>query len=39
MTTTDAKCNRGIKRRIALGKEAFPKGKELLRVKLDRNLN
>jgi len=39
MITTDANSNREIKRRIAKGKEAFPKRRELLRVKLDRNLN
>jgi len=39
MITTDAKSNREIKRRTARGKEAFQKRRELLRVKLDRNLN
>ena len=39
MITTDAKSYREIKRRIAKGKEAFQKRRELLRVKLYRNLN
>ena len=38
MITTDAKCHREIKRRIAIGKEAFSKRKELLRGKLNKNL-
>ena len=38
MITTDAKCHRDIKRRIALGKEAFTKRKELLRGNMNRNL-
>jgi Reverse transcriptase (RNA-dependent DNA polymerase) len=38
MITTDAKCHREIKRRIALGKEAFTKRRELLRGKINRNL-
>ena len=36
--TTDAKCHREIRRRIAMGKEAFTKRAELLRGKLNRNL-
>ena len=39
MITTDAKSNKEIKRKIAIGKSAFPKRRELLRVKLDRNLS
>ena len=35
---TDAKCHRDNKRRIALGKEAFTKRKELLRGNMNRNL-
>src|SRR5688572_10039906 len=38
MITTDAKCHREIKRRIAIGKEAFSNRRELLRGKLNRNL-
>ena len=38
MITTDAKCHREIKRRIAIGKEAFSRRRELLRGKLHRNL-
>jgi len=38
MITTDGKCHKEIKRRIALGKDAFTKRKELLRGKMDRNL-
>jgi len=38
MITTDANCHREIKRRIAVGKEAFSNRGELLRGKLDRNL-
>jgi len=39
MITSDAKSNREIKERIAIGKEAFPKRRKLLRVKLDTHLN
>src|SRR6218665_3540689 len=38
MTTADAKCQRKIKRRITIGKEAFLKRRELLRVKVNRTL-
>jgi len=38
MITTDAKCHREIKRRIAIGKEAVLKRRELLRGKVDRIL-
>ena len=38
MITTDAKCHREIKRRIAIEKEAFSNRRELLRGKLNRNL-
>ena len=38
MITTDAKYHRDIKRRIAIGKEAFFKRKELLRGKVNRTL-
>src|SRR3984885_8773904 len=38
MITTDAKCQREIKRRIAKGKDTFMKRKELLRGKMNRNL-
>src|SRR6218665_462230 len=36
--TTDAKCHREIRRRIAIGKEAFSKRRELLRGKVNRTL-
>ena len=36
--TTDAKCHREIKRRIATEKEAFSRRRELQRGKLNRNL-
>src|SRR6218665_3421568 len=35
---TDAKCHREIRRRIAIGKEAFSKRRELLRGKVNRTL-
>ena len=38
MIRTGAKCDRDIKRRIAIGKEAFLKRRELLRVKVNRTL-
>jgi len=38
LITTDAKCHKEIRRRIAIGKEAFTKRRELLRGKLNRNL-
>ena len=38
MITTDAKCHVEIKRRIAMGKDAFYKRKELMRGKLNKNL-
>ena len=38
MIATDAKCHREIKRRIAIGKEAFSKRRELLRGKVNRTL-
>ena len=38
VVTTDAKCHSEIRRRIAMGKEAFMKRKELLRGGLSRNL-
>jgi len=37
MITTDAKCHREIKRRIAIGNKTLSKRKELLRGKLNRN--
>src|SRR6218665_234428 len=36
--TTDAKCHREIRRRIAIGKEAFSNRRELLRGKVNRTL-
>src|SRR6218665_3835776 len=36
--TTDAKCHREIRRRIAIGNEAFSKRRELLRGKVNRTL-
>src|SRR6218665_2489131 len=36
--TTDAKCHREIRTRIAIGKEAFSKRRELLRGKVNRTL-
>ena len=36
--TTDARCHEDIKRRIALGKEAFTKRGELMRGGLSKNL-
>ena len=38
MITNDAKCHVEIKRRIAMGKDAFYKRKELMRGKLNKNL-
>src|SRR6218665_341531 len=38
MITSDAKCHVQIRRRIAMGKDAFYKRKELLRGKLNKNL-
>src|SRR6218665_1294402 len=38
MITSDAKCHVEIRRRIAMGKDAFYKRKELLRGKLNKNL-
>jgi hypothetical protein len=38
VVTTDAKCHSEIRRRIAMGKEAFMKRKELLRGGLSKNL-
>src|SRR6218665_3211477 len=38
MITSDAKCHVEIRRRIAMGKDAFYKRKELLRRKLNKNL-
>src|SRR6218665_3296623 len=38
MISNDAKCHREIRRRIAMGKEAFLKRKELLRGGLKRSL-
>src|SRR6218665_2511129 len=38
MISNDAKCHREIRRRIAMGKEAFLKRKELLRGGLERSL-
>src|ERR1700733_9441031 len=38
MITTDAKCHREFKRRIAIGKDTFMKRKELLRGKMNKNL-
>src|SRR6218665_3389505 len=38
MPSNDAKCHREIRRRIAMGKEAFLKRKELLRGGLKRSL-
>jgi len=38
MITSDAKCHVEIKRRIAMGKDAFYKRKELIRRKLNKNL-
>ena len=38
MITTDARCHVEIKRRIAMGKDAFYKRKELMRGKLNKNL-
>src|SRR6218665_1112293 len=39
MITADAKCHREIKRRIAIGKEAFLKGRVRRRGKVNRILN
>ena len=36
--TEDAKCHEEIKKRIAMGKDAFMRRRELLRRGLDRNL-
>src|SRR6218665_55808 len=36
--TTDGKCHREIRRRIAIGKEAFSKRREFLRMKVNRTL-
>src|SRR6218665_1601977 len=36
--TTDAKCHREIRRRVAIGKEAFSKRRQLLRGKVNRTL-
>src|SRR6218665_4160823 len=38
MITSDAKCHVEIRRRTAMGKDAFYKRKELLRGKLNKNL-
>src|SRR6218665_3666496 len=38
MITSNAKCHVEIRRRIAMGKDAFYKRKELLRGKLNKNL-
>jgi len=38
MITSDAKCHVDIRRRIAMGKDAFYKRKELLTGKLNKNL-
>src|SRR5688572_24545830 len=38
MITTDAKCHVEIKRRIAIGKDAFCKRRELMRGELNKNL-
>src|SRR6218665_2539867 len=38
LITTDAKCHREIRRRLAIGKEAFSKRRELLRGKVNRTL-
>src|SRR6218665_2752091 len=39
MITADAKCHREIKRRIAIGKEAFLKSRERQRGKVNRIFN
>ena len=38
LITTDAKCHKEIRRRIAMGKEAFAKRRELLKRNIDHNL-
>ena len=38
MITTDAKCHREFKRKIATGNEAFSKRRELMRGKVNRTL-
>ena len=38
LISSDAKCHKELKKRIAMGKEAFAKRKELLKVGLNRDI-